>query len=1042
MIGFKIKKKNPSLLSEITLLRDNLSHSLSYLKSHYLKSIGKRVSLDSSPLYLVMGPKGCGKTTFLSHAELNFVGTWRLIQKFNSDMPTHYCNWWLANDAIFIEIPGHFLVEHEEAGAYLWHTFAQWLKKHRKRPLDGLLCVMDIHALGSHKEAMAQVFKIKDRLIELHIKSPIPTYLALTKTDRLSGFNEFFQDLGPLERQEYWGLMLNENHAISPTEDFYQAFDQALKRLHARLIWRLHHERNVEVRGLIKDFPGQIESLKEILASVVFQLSDNFSAKKQFPLQGVYFSSGIQQGDALNVLMKSSLNWLNIKLPHDVSKSVVQKPYFIHQFFQKIILNARGSPAIPVSNPASKIFYSLAFLPPLIAILFGIQYYQKQKQTLDLSIQTYFSSHPSHAPTSLNDTLNSLNQQSNVQHYFAHPKISSWVLGSDKIHQTLLIKSKQDALNIIQTQLIPQLLSRLEQRLLGLDKNHPDQIYRLLKAYLMIGNPTYYNPQAIHTWILGSATTDLGITHTQDAALEQYIDLKMRTHPQAYPLNEAVMTHAREILNEIPYPLLAYLMVKSEVDTTPMSLFTDQFGLGFHLDAKLQASKLYTGDYFYPLYMQVIPAVSQELGKGNWVLGPKAQSDLTPDDVAELTQEVRGFYLNDYMTQWRQFLSGIKLNNINNFHDLEVILTTMTGNQSALTQIVEQYANNTSLTHLTQGKMPPDDVKIVMQALAQENFEPINQIQPALLQTLDRVLTNLKNDIAKINVSPNPNETLMSILSGYMDHPYDNPYTQLHALSGQLPEPLRSFVSTIETQSLNLFMTEGHRYLSSVWQSTVLPIYTNNLNQRYPLFKNTPFEAKPEDFQKFFSPQGLLAVFFNRYLKAFIETGKPKWEWKSLDGVQFPLSANTLEQFERASIVSRMFFADGNSQLISRFFLQPLSFMPGVVSITIRNNGQEVIDEVNQHHLSGWMMGENIDNQITVSLASTQSQVETISKVGSWAWLHLLEQAHLQPTTDPKRFELTLDSNGLSAKYELLANNMINPFIPGVVDHFRCPENL
>src|SRR3990167_9946511 len=129
---------NSSLLEDIKILTANFYQSIQFLSSHYL------TSRSQLPWYLIIGPKSSGKTTLMNHAELNFVATDRLVQQFNADVPFHRCNWWLIQNAVFIDVPGHFLTEHETEKAYLWRTTLKLLKKKRKH-LDGIICVLNLH---------------------------------------------------------------------------------------------------------------------------------------------------------------------------------------------------------------------------------------------------------------------------------------------------------------------------------------------------------------------------------------------------------------------------------------------------------------------------------------------------------------------------------------------------------------------------------------------------------------------------------------------------------------------------------------------------------------------------------------------------------------------------------------------------------------------------------------------------------------------------------------------------------------------------------
>jgi type VI secretion system protein ImpL len=64
------------------------------------------------------------------------------------------------------------------------------------------------------------------------------------------------------------------------------------------------------------------------------------------------------------------------------------------------------------------------------------------------------------------------------------------------------------------------------------------------------------------------------------------------------------------------------------------------------------------------------------------------------------------------------------------------------------------------------------------------------------------------------------------------------------------------------------------------------------------------------------------------------------------------------------------------------------------------------------------------------------------SKEGTWAFFRLLDEATIEPTSAPEKFNLTFQLEGMSARYELRAASVMNPFNLRELQGFRCPEGL
>ena len=121
----------------------------------------------------------------------------------------------------------------------------------------------------TEEERNQQAKTIRVRLDELMEKLQIrfPVYLMFTKVDLVSGFREYFEDLGKEERDQVWGVSLPNapKPSQSPNFDYFsEHFGTLLNRLYDRVLWRVHQERNARRRADIYGFPQQMENLKSM----------------------------------------------------------------------------------------------------------------------------------------------------------------------------------------------------------------------------------------------------------------------------------------------------------------------------------------------------------------------------------------------------------------------------------------------------------------------------------------------------------------------------------------------------------------------------------------------------------------------------------------------------------------------------------------------------------------------------------------------------------------------------------------------------------
>jgi len=63
------------------------------------------------------------------------------------------------------------------------------------------------------------------------------------------------------------------------------------------------------------------------------------------------------------------------------------------------------------------------------------------------------------------------------------------------------------------------------------------------------------------------------------------------------------------------------------------------------------------------------------------------------------------------------------------------------------------------------------------------------------------------------------------------------------------------------------------------------------------------------------------------------------------------------------------------------------------------------------------------------------------SKEGAWAWFKLLDDMKVSKSTG-NAYMITFELDGLTAKYELRANSVLNPFSFTELANFQCPNRI
>jgi type VI secretion system protein ImpL len=237
-------------------------------------------------------------------------------------------------------------------------------------------------------------------------------------------------------------------------------------------------------------------------------------------------------------------------------------------------------------------------------------------------------------------------------------------------------------------------------------------------------------------------------------------------------------------------------------------------------------------------------------------------------------------------------------------------------------------------------------------------------------------------------------------------------------------------------------MVGGERArLNALWQANVAQLCRQALDGRYPFVRGSTRDVAPDDFGRLLSPGGLIDDFFTKNLATMVDMSGPQWRWRTgVDTLGIPV--DVLAQFQRAAQIRDAFFRAGGRDVSVRFTVKPLNVDPSITQFTLDIDGQQMVvkPDAPQSMVFQWPSGKGT-GQAHVEFTPAGSAPAARAD-GPWALLHLMDDAHLQPTSQPDRFRLSFDSDGRRAEFELAASSIVNPFRRAMLEQFRCPDRL
>jgi type VI protein secretion system component VasK len=334
-LSMRRKKNSPDLVSGPRRLNFSVLIGAVYKWLDRVRGGGpsdpKKIQLHNLPWYLVIGPEGSGKTALMANSQINFTAEDQIAPESLAALKNEgNYSLWLLPDAVLLDVPGSYLSEMPDR---------QWLalfnkKQRRKNTVGAIIITLSLADL-THQDTRAHVAaNLRARIQELKelFGAAIPFYFTLTKCDLMPGFLNFFAQSGTDELGQAWGVSIPPlPSSVSLIDTFTNRFNALIKRLNKQLIWRLHQERGTFERVFIKDFPLQIERLKEMLISFLTSLTQ---AGNPFALQGLYLTSAMQTSADQPTAGMQMLNTLENTAALQIMKTPVMpnRSYFIRQF--------------------------------------------------------------------------------------------------------------------------------------------------------------------------------------------------------------------------------------------------------------------------------------------------------------------------------------------------------------------------------------------------------------------------------------------------------------------------------------------------------------------------------------------------------------------------------------------------------------------------------------------------------------------------------------------------------------------------------------
>ncbi|WP_426357570.1 type VI secretion system membrane subunit TssM [Pseudocolwellia sp. HL-MZ19] len=1077
---------------EIDVLHKKMVQALDILKN---TKFSDNKNIYDLPWYIMIGPPGSGKTTAIHHSGLEYP----LKEKMGIDMiegvgGTRHCDWWFTNKAVLIDTAGRYTTQdsHSKRDSRAWQGFLGLLKKFRPlRPINGVVITMGMAELlnQTKTERNLHARAIKQRLQELQnqLNMTFPVYVLFSKTDLIAGFNEFFDDFTKEDCEQIWGvtfpLEVEENEG-SIVSTFNKEFHNLLTNLNSRINIRLKHERDLDRRSAIYEFPKQLRLLQSAADDFLKEIFSPNAYEEAPLLRGVYLTSATQEGTPIDHL--SSQISTGVKSEKKSSEIKHQRSYFIKRLLEDVIFPEKNLASINRQHDKQNVLLrrSTIAVSSLIAVFFTYAWwssYDWNSQLVDrtkASIENYqqVTSGGLNSESEIITLTKGLSTLRNLPVGYANEEIAdAHTLGlyqGDKFKQPAKAAYKR----ALEAYLLPYLSKSLS-RDMQENSVHLSYLYETLKTYLMLYQTDYYAEDNVKIWF--SAYLDRNVPGVINADIRQQLNehlstmLEMGVRGNDY--NEEVVAQARQDLTMLPLVERAYQRLKSDFSDSSIPDFKlvdilsleSLEGFTFLSDRTFSTGipSLYTFNGFHGIFNIEKNRIVKRLIEDSWVYGDDL-GELDDNTKAEITVQLEAKYIRDYIFYWEDFLSDLNVKSFNTIEGANQVTRALSSADAPIKSIITAVQKNVQLTKVPLSKNGEAAAKIAKSAsdvLFQSKKSKIKRLLPnePIEVEIDLPGKDVElafTDLLSINIqeleeiqgtlrSINRNISKVTSSSGsskYMNQDLEDQFT---TLSGTLKEqiadapfPIFNWLDDIASQTRGFAKNNQNQRLNGIWQSSVVAEYKRAISRRYPFSRSATREVRINDFTRFFAYDGTLDKFWTKYLEVHVDTSKKPWRFTQDIGI----STKVLKAFQEAQLIREAFFNSGQKSPMVWFSLEASSLDKTVSQLMIEIDGQKLVYRHGPTRKEQFIWPGTSANSETRIVFTPPNGGRSINKkyVGEWSLFKFFDELYESRPETKKDGLLKIALSGYNAEVQFIANSVNNPFTMVNLERFTCPENL
>ena len=1023
------------------------------------------------PWYLVIGKEGDGKTSFLESSGLDFPLNINYDKHGDTeDESAHSFQWYFAEDAIFIDMPGHYIEQNDQEDSAVWEALLNlFAKKRWKRPINGIILNVSVETiLSQSEEELDQYAKsLRDRFDDISraFMSKMPIYLFITKSDLIPGFNEYFSTLSDHDKEQILGVTFDDKSENVDEEVIQPEIEALLKRLNNSIMDKIQQEWDSESRSKILLFPDEFSRILEKLNIFAQRTFAQTRYRAPLMLRGIYFTTA-HQGTKLPEQVNTSAEQLPKKKGIFILKALTEV-VFPEADIIKMDTNYRKTQRVKQGVVLGMAVALVAFVT-----VYWVKDYNDRLDRIDQIEKTTMEYEQLRdnidESSDFESVLRTLNKIEKLQQG-KEESISGnfWKIAYYKPQER---NEKVDVLydDALKQILLPRIAAFISGQI-KVNIDDYDLTWESTKAYSMLNKVERRDKAFLESWMAAGwsqlYTNKLNIQND----LNRHWDHLLSIGFDAYPLDAEILELARKKLLGLGHEALVYKQLKDSAKKQNLPDFRFSQVLGSDATAFRGSNYAIAGLYTKRGYEKVIVGQGRKLIKNlvsnNWVVG--YSTEMSEADLNEMYAKVQNYYFMDYKEYWSKALSSLKVPQYKTISEINNQLTMLTSGSSPIVGVLKALKENTMLyTPAEKLQMKADKseggvrktaasiasknaIKKVSDNTSVKNIRSFFSRYTRLLDENNKPQSRLKTAMAKLN---NVYQEMTAIY-GSVTPERDAFEIVIDRINGKhgpivmrgvsLPIPVSKWFNRALKNDWEYLLLRTKEHIIDRYKKEVLNYYHERISGRYPLvIHSKKYDIREEDFEEFFKVNGILDSFVNTYISPFVKvnTGRQSYKFRRIDGSTLYINKTFMHQLMTAHEIRQILFSSKEDHLYTTLYLEPKMLGRRLATMEFYYDDDYITYEhglVRSKKLIWPSEGQNDLSKFSMYDLDNKKVVE-LSAAGEWGLFKLMEmfkvsnhrQRHGTDAVDIKyikdRYESAYTVTGRAAKILTTDNPLVH----------------